>query len=207
MERRFTRPQPKKTEDKTPEQEPVSDLELELKFLVDIDQLPDLEGVTYSDLRQGYLEITDTREDRIREKRAADGAAKYIHEIKEDIGAGDGTERRETAVPGFDAAAFEELWPQTEGRRIVKRRYEIPHTYTDVRTGESVTVTIELDHYQGVNGVEWTAEVEFEAVGGRSAADMAAGFEPPVWFAQNITTDKRYKNKNLALNGGLAAAY
>jgi len=40
-----------------------------------------------------------------------------------------------------------------------------------------------------------TAEIEFKS------EEESIAFKPPAWFSEEITTDERYKNKNLALYG------
>jgi len=39
------------------------------------------------------------------------------------------------------------------------------------------------------------AEIEFKS------EEESIAFKPPAWFSEEITTDERYKNKNLALYG------
>ena len=82
-------------------------------------------------------------------------------------------------------AQFEALWPMTEGRRVEKIRYDITHE----------DHVIELDVYSGALSGLLTAEVEFPSL------EASAAFHPPPWLGQEITEDKRYKNKNLALDG------
>ena len=53
----------------------------------------------------------------------------------------------------------------------------------------------ELDVYHGELTGLVTVEVEF------SSLEEAESFSPPAWFGEDITEDKRYKNKNLARNG------
>jgi CYTH domain-containing protein len=77
---------------------------------------------------------------------------------------------------------FETLWPLTAGRRLVKRRHEIPYR------GHLV----EIDVYERTNQGLIVAEVEFET----EAA--AAAFIPPGWFAQEISGNPEYSNRNLA---------
>ena len=75
--------------------------------------------------------------------------------------------------------------PLTEGKRIEKIRYEI----------EYETSLIELDIYRGSLEKLITAEVEFKT------ESESTKFQTPSWFGREITDDKRYKNKNLALYG------
>jgi CYTH domain-containing protein len=86
----------------------------------------------------------------------------------------------------IEPARFERLWPLTEGRRIEKRRYELP-------AGEGLV--IELDVYAGDLDGLVVAEVEF------ASDEQADAFTPPPWFAREVTDDPRYKNQRLALEG------
>ena len=78
---------------------------------------------------------------------------------------------------------FAQLWPLTEGRRVLKRRHRIP-----VATG----LTAELDVYEGPGSGLQTVEVEF------SSESQANEFVPPVWFGREVTGDARYTNAGLA---------
>jgi CYTH domain-containing protein len=85
----------------------------------------------------------------------------------------------------WEIANFDALWPLTAGRRVLKTRYFIP-------LGE---LTVELDVYEGDLDGLVTAEVEFP--------DEAAAraFEPPAWIGRDVTDDKRYGNRVLAVDG------
>jgi adenylate cyclase len=78
---------------------------------------------------------------------------------------------------------FSELWPVTEGRRVFKRRYQIP-----IPGG----LTAELDVYEGERAGLQVVEVEF------SSESQARAFAPPPWFGQEVTHDIRYTNAELA---------
>lgn len=81
----------------------------------------------------------------------------------------------------INAALFEELWPATEGRRLEKTRYYLPH-------GES---RIELDIYHGKLEGLILAEIEFKSV------EESSAFVPPEWLGREVTADPRYKAKEL----------
>ena len=87
---------------------------------------------------------------------------------------------------------FKALWPQTEGNRVEKTRYYIP--LTDSNNNQH---TIELDVYAGHLSGLVTAEIEFS---GREtdASVRANAFTPPGWFGNDVSEDKRYKNRSLA---------
>jgi CYTH domain-containing protein len=150
--------------------------EIERKLLVD--ELPaDLDAWDATRIEQGYLAITDDVEVRVRRK---DGDA-AVATVK----SAPGLSRTEVEL-GVDTGAFEDLWPLTEGRRLVKVR----HTRED-----APGVVFELDIYEGdLQGLA-TLEVEF------ADEDAAAAWSPPPWAGREVTGDKAYANQSLALHG------
>lgn len=147
--------------------------EIERKFLVDQLKLPDLEDVPYKDIRQGYLAIEPSgSEVRLRDKGGVYTIAKKM---------GKGLVRAEIEMP-ITEELFEALWPGTEGRVVEKRRYTIPHNGR----------IIELDMFKSPLHVV-LAEVEFPSV------QEANAFEAPDWFVADVTSDRTFKNQNLAL--------
>ena len=80
---------------------------------------------------------------------------------------------------------FDSLWALTEGRRVVKTRHDVPLD----------GLTAEVDVYEGDLDGLLTAEVEFD-----SEADSEA-FDPPEWLGREVTGDKRYANRSLAVDG------
>lgn len=168
--------------DRKTEEKPRNPNEIELKFLIDLDELPkeiDLNSVGSSHLRQGYLAIgADGSETRVRS---------FDDERFELTIKSPGMVERNEQTSKITKEMFEGLWAQTDGRRVTKTRYYIPH---DV-------LTIELDIYEGHLEGLVTAEVEFD---GRPTEAMvrATTFEPPKWFGENISKDSRYKNHSLA---------
>ncbi len=128
-------------------------------------------------IRQGYVSITDDgTETRVRQKDD-----KYFKTIKS--GAGISRSENEVEIPPED---FERLWPETEGRRIEKTRYEI------TLTGGYLA---ELDIYGGSLEGLMVVEVEF------TDENQAAEFVPPEWFGEDVTDNSAYKNASLAVNG------
>jgi adenylate cyclase len=133
---------------------------------------PELAAARASEIEQGYLVIgADGAEARVRRR---DGVCTLT------VKSGTGLARGETEI-SITADQFEALWPATEGSRIEKTRHEIED--------------VELDVYHGALDGLIVAEVEFPHV--------AAAFEydPPAWFADEVTTDDRYKNRRLAVEG------
>jgi adenylate cyclase len=149
--------------------------EIERKFLVK--SLPEnLDQYPHKDIIQGYLAITeDGTEVRLRQK-----GKKYFQTVK----SGSGKTRFESEIE-ITEEQFNSLWEATKGKRVEKTRYNIPHE----------NGIIELDVYRGdLNGL-LSAEMEF-------ASEQASNdFVPPEWMSQEVTSDKRYKNQNLASHG------
>lgn len=148
-------------------------IEIERKFL--INELLGLEDAKYEEILQGYLLVSDEKELRIRKK-----GDKYFQASK--VGSGLSRTEIENEIGMFQ---FEQLWPETEGKRVEKKRYEIDHE----------GYLIELDVYSGSLAGLIVAEVEF------NSEEQANSFIPPDWFGEEVTHDVRYKNKNLALSG------
>jgi adenylate cyclase len=152
-------------------------MEIERKFLVPT--VPaGLGEHPSSALEQGYIAIhPDGTEVRIRRR---DGASVLT------VKSGGGLARVEEEFP-VDDAAFERLWPLTEGRRIEKVRYLVP--------AEAPGLVIEVDVYDGALAGLVVAEVEFAG-----EADAEA-FVPPAWLGREVTGDARFKNQRLAVDG------
>ena len=146
--------------------------EIERKFLVR--ELPgDLARHPHNEISQGYLvSLDDGLQVRLRK-----AGERYWLTFKR--GAGNVREEREVEL---SLDQFDALWPATEGKRLLKTRYEIPF-------GDRV---VEIDLYHGRHEGLVVAEVEFD--------DEAAAksFEPPEWLGDDVTGDPRYSNQLLA---------
>jgi adenylate cyclase len=152
----------------------VSTQEVERKWLVT--ELPELTGLKGKEVVQGYIAVTaEGTEVRVRQK-----GDKYFQTIKSD----GGLVRGEIEIE-LTKAQYDDLWPATAGRRLEKTRYEIALD----------GAKIELDIYKGDLTGLVVAEVEFPSV------RDSERFPQPTWFGSEVTEDKRYKNKNLALSG------
>ncbi len=130
-------------------------------------------------LRQGYL--AEEGDVTVRMRFAGSQARLTVK-------AGDGVHRVELEVP-VDAFVADRLWPSTAGRRVTKRRYEVP--LGDDHPG----LKAEVDFYEGALDGLCTVEVEFDSV---AAADA---FEPPAWFGREVTGVGAWTNASLARNG------
>ena len=104
------------------------------------------------------------------------------------VKAGDGLHRVELEVP-VDPFVADQLWPSTEGRRVTKRRYEVP--LGDDHPG----LKAEVDFYEGALDGLCTVEVEFDSM------QVAEAFEPPAWFGREVTGVAAWTNASLARNG------
>ncbi|MCA8920627.1 MAG: adenylate cyclase [Planctomycetes bacterium] len=135
-------------------------------------------------LEQGYLPdepASDaTVEGRVRRTTYPDGRLKHVHTIKRGLGL-----VREETERELSPEEFAELWPRTEGRRILKTRHKVP-------AGE---LTWEVDAFLDRNLV--LAEVELSS--------PTQAVEPPPWLApyvlREVTNDPRYRNYALATGG------
>ncbi len=149
--------------------------EVERKFLVA--DLPDLSGAQRALVRQGYLTAPDdSTELRLRQMNE-----KFYLTLK---GCGDMVRiEREAEI---SAEQFETFWPETVGRRLEKERF----------TGRLPDGRVfELDVFLGDLAPLRLVEVEFNTVA------EAQDYTPPDWFGADVTVDKRYKNKIMAIDG------
>ena len=146
--------------------------EIERKFLVR--KIPDdLTSYPSSEISQGYLvSLDDGTQVRLRKI-----GERYSLTFKR--GTGNVREEREVELA---AAQFDALWPATEGKRLVKTRYETP-------LAERV---VEIDVYHDRHEGLVVAEGEFDDEEG------AKNFQPPDWLGDDVTGDPRYSNQLLA---------
>ena len=148
-------------------------MEVERKFLVTVP--PDLGGMEADEIEQGYLAIGSDGEVRLRRK-----GDRLMLTAKR----GSGLSRQEAEVE-LDRPSFDELWSLTEGRRLRKRRYVIPH-------GD---LKVEVDVYGGDLEGLMVAEIEFPS------EEEAKALDPPGWLGEEVTGDHRYLNETLATTG------
>jgi adenylate cyclase len=128
-------------------------------------------------IEQGYLAVEEGEGAEVRVRRYRDNAWLTLKR-------GSGKTREETEIE-LSAEQFETLWPLTEGRRIHKLRYVVPHD----------TLEIEIDVFEGDLGELVMGEVEFESEGASNE------FDPPDWLGEEVTGDPRYANESLAVDG------
>ena len=128
-------------------------------------------------VEQGYVALDDDGAE-VRVRRADD-------ELTLTIKSAPGLVRVEEEL-ALTEAQFASLWELTRGRRVVKTRHLVP-----LDDG----LTAEVDVYEGTLSGLVTAEVEF------SSEEASAGFAPPEWLGREVTGDKRYANRSLAVDG------
>ena len=146
--------------------------EIERKFLVR--RLPDaLPNFPHAEMWQGYL-VTAPGGVQVRMRKAGE---KYSLTYKR--GRGNAREEREIELT---PEQFAVLWPATEGRRLTKTRYDVPH-------GNYV---VEIDVYTGKHEGLIVAEVEF------GDEQSAREFKVPDWLGKDVSHDRRYSNQLLA---------
>lgn len=160
----------------------MQNVEIERKYLVKY--MPKrFYAYPHKELEQAYLSFgdgDDPLEKRVRLMR--NGAIEHFIYTEK----GDGDISRSEYEMEITKKEYLALCKQVISTFVKKARYYIP-------AGEGLVA--ELDVYHGKLTGLVTVEVEFDSI------EAADGFEPPEWFGDEITSDKRYKNKNLAKNG------
>ena len=156
-------------------------MEIERKFL--LQALPrGAEGCRRAEFRQTYLSVGNGNSPERRIRCMTDGGiTRYILTEK-----GDGTLIREESEREISREEYEELHAIAVTADIEKTRIFMPL---------SDGLTAEIDIYGGALEGLMTVEVEFDS------SDAAVGFVPPRWFGDEITEDKSYKNRALAMFG------
>ncbi len=133
--------------------------------------LPDLTLYKHSEIVQAYVESP-----RIRVRKMDD---KYYATKKSG-----GTIVREEIEWEISREEWEKYYNENKAVSIEKTRYFIPLD----------KYTAELDVYHGKNKGLLTVEVEFPTY------SEALAFIPPDWFGRDVSENKEYSNKNLAIN-------
>ncbi|MFI2608802.1 CYTH domain-containing protein [Kitasatospora sp. NPDC018619] len=154
-------------------------LEIERKFLLDAFEPP--RTAVRQHIEQGYIAIKEDGTE-VRLRRTGAG---HVLGVKRGTSSAEGSPVRVEVERELGEREFTELWPATEGARLVKDRY----------TFEVSGVTVQVDVYQGALAGLRTAEVEFG-----SEADARA-FSAPEWFGAEITGVRAYQNQSLAVRG------
>lgn len=146
--------------------------EIERKFLVK-NPPEDHLSWEYLTMQQGYLAIDENyKEVRIRQVND-----KYYQTIK----TGKGLSRDEIEIE-LSKNQFDKLWPATQGKRLLKKRYLKKEKH----------YLIELDIYNDKLIGLMIVEVEFQS------EEESHNFSPPAWFDREITDDENYTSKMVA---------
>ena len=143
-------------------------MEIERKFTVR--ELPDLSKYDFHIMEQGYLNT-----DPVVRVRKEDET--YYLTYK-----GKGLLAREEYNLPLNREAYYHLVEKSDGTIIRKKRYLIPFE----------KYTIELDVFEAPYENLIIAEVEFDS------EEEATNFQPPEWFSEDVTMDRRYHNSNLS---------
>jgi len=152
-------------------------VEIERKFKVALDQIPGrLSDYSSANIHQAYLVFDENGKSvRVRKKNST-----LLLTVKGDAEVG----RKEVEFE-ISAEVFQGLWELAEGTPIEKIRYEIPYN----------NHIVEVDVFSGSLSGLVIAEVEFPTF------EDCKQFTPPEWFGEEVTSDSRYKNKNLTRYG------
>jgi CHAD domain-containing protein/CYTH domain-containing protein len=154
---------------------PAPDVEIERKYL--LRGFPEaVRGTEYQEIEQGYLP-GERLQERVRRVRSGNGGVSFIRTVK--IGSGI---QRVQLEEETDQRIFDALWPLTEGKRVVKRRYR-------VRSGRFIW---EVDRFRDRDLV--LAEVELPTVD--TKVDIPDWLED--YVVREVTDEFEYVNINLA---------
>lgn len=153
-------------------------MEIERKFL--IKELPkDICQYPFSIIEQCYISINP--EIRIRQIISENDGRKQYLAVKSN---GD-LSRQEYEIE-ITKEEYYNLKLKIEGNIIHKMRYKYPLFINNKE------LIVEIDLYFNMDGLQ-IVEVEF------TDEQSAKNFVIPDWFGKEVTYDKKYKNKNLAL--------
>ncbi len=152
-------------------------MEIEKKYLISLDNVPvKLDDYTCLTLEQAYL----CTEPVVRVRK--ENSNYYMTYKSEGFLA-----REEYNLP-LDATSYAHLLGKADGTVISKKRYVIPLTDNNIHK----KLSIELDVFEGKYDGLCIAEIEFESI------DDANAFEPPVWFGEDVTYEKKYHNSEMS---------
>lgn len=152
-------------------------MEIERKYLLDKDNIPETGFITDERIEQIYLSYDpEVRIRRIETQSFSDICIKYYLTVK----TAGSLSRGEYEIEISDIV-YEELMKNGVSKKLIKTRKKF-----DIGDG----LTAEVDIYKDFNFN--TVEVEFESL------EQANLFVKPGWFGDEITEDKSYKNAALA---------
>lgn len=161
--------------------------EIERKFLIDVTQVKDLLKKP-SALTQAYITLSEFEEKRVRMIMDSDSnSPRYVKTIKRTIGTSGLV--REELEDDIEKLEYDNLFAQRDPsmKVINKLRYEL----------KIENYRLEIDIYlTDLKGLV-TGEIEFPS--GEEA--KAFDYKKYKFMLKDITTDKRYKNAQMAKNG------
>lgn len=167
--------------------------EIERKFLVDIENIPNLTERSYQDITQGYLQnIGDDYIYRLRQVlfTKSDGTVledKYYQTIKSK----GSKDRSEYEIELFKEP-FSVMWCLCNHLSINKNRYIL--NIPDIKD-DGIKKEVFLDVYKNELNSLYTVEVEFETM------EDCDAYVPEPWFGKEVTEDFRYNNFKLTIDG------
>jgi len=161
--------------------------EIERKFLVSPENLPNLSKMDYMDMTQGY--IPNFNSDYIYRLRQVINmnhkheklSIEHYQAIK-----GRGDKDRAEYEREISEDFFHFFWPLCDKNTVHKFRYLIP---------EVGSITVHLDIYKNQFKGLYTVEVEFDTI------EECNAFQPLAWFGREVTEDREYKNVVMAFEG------
>lgn len=158
-------------------------LEIERKFLVGPGFLFDPSRLPFKKIRQGYIttSLSSKTEVRVRETTTQEGVV-YQLTIKN----GKGLIRTETEI-SISKEQFASLWPETKGRRIVKKRYIKTYDLSETK------FELEIDVYGDLSDGKIIAEIE-------ATEKKVKQFIAPTGLKE-VTGKIEYSNASIAIKG------
>jgi CYTH domain-containing protein len=153
-------------------------LEIEKKFLIDINTIPiNLEKADKYEIIQTYINFSPE----VRIRKINEYYYSFALKLPKDT---IGLARQEVEF-NINYDEYQALFKKKEANSISKTRYQFE------QNNRMVAVDI---YNEELNGLA-VAELEFDS------KEDAEAFVPYDWFVKDVTSDKRYKNANLAQDG------
>jgi len=145
-------------------------MEIERKFTVNKDMMPELDNYNYHKIEQAYLNTDPV----VRIRKQDD---EYILTYK-----GGGHMVREEYNLLLNKKSYKHLLKKADGNVITKKRYLIPFD----------PYTIELDVFEGAFNGLIMAEIEFPT------EEEAVNATGPEWFLKDVTFTKNFHNSKMS---------
>lgn len=166
----------------------IRNREIERKFVVHEENLPDLSQSGYMDIVQGYIhEIGGKYIFRLRQILYISKDGTFLSDEHFQTIKGSGFKEREEYEANIWKNTFSIFWPLCKNKSIHKFRYEIPIKDSN----RSAFLDIYKNELKGL----YTVEVEFGSI------EECDAFVPLPWFGEEVTQNPEYTNVNLALSG------